>query len=64
MVTGSASGTGAATSQLLRTQGHRVIGIDLVAADVIADLSTPVGRLEAVEKVQEIASGTLDAVIT
>ena len=57
MVTGSASGTGAATSQLLRTQGHRVIGIDLVAADVIADLSTPVGRLE-------IASGTLDAVIT
>lgn len=63
MVTGSAAGTGAATSHLLRAQGHRVIGIDLVSADVIADLSTPVGRLEAIEKVHDIADGVLDAVI-
>ena len=64
LVTGSAAGTGAATSQLLHAQGHRVIGIDLVSADVIVDLSTPVGRLEAIEKVQEISDGVLDAIIT
>lgn len=64
VVTGCAAGTGAATTQLLLATGHRVIGIDLVNAEVIADLSTPVGRLEAIEKVAELANGHLDAIIT
>lgn len=41
VVTGSASGIGAATADLLRDRGFRVIGVDLRDADVMADLSTP-----------------------
>ncbi len=63
VVTGSASGTGAATAALLRSLGHRVIGIDLVDADICADLSTPVGRLEATERAIEISDGHIDAII-
>jgi NAD(P)-dependent dehydrogenase (short-subunit alcohol dehydrogenase family) len=48
VVTGSASGIGAATTALLREQGHQVVGVDLRAADVTADLATPAGRAEVV----------------
>ena len=41
VVTGAASGIGAATTQLLRDDGHRVVTVDLRGADVVADLSTP-----------------------
>src|SRR5690606_26312242 len=55
VVTGAASGIGAATAALLREQGHRVIGIDRRDADVIADLSTAGGRQEAIAAVRERA---------
>ena len=42
VVTGAASGIGAATTALLRDEGHRVVTVDLRGADVLADLSTPV----------------------
>lgn len=51
LVTGSASGIGAATAGLLREQGHRVIGVDLDGAEERCDLSVPdqvealIGRL-------------------
>ncbi|ANH37488.1 3-alpha-hydroxysteroid dehydrogenase/carbonyl reductase [Nocardioides dokdonensis FR1436] len=48
VVSGAASGIGAATASLLREQGHRVIGVDLRDSDVTADLSTPEGRAGAV----------------
>ena len=48
VVSGSASGIGAAVAQRLRGDGHRVIGVDLRDADVIADLATTSGREEAV----------------
>ena len=63
VVTGSASGIGATTAQLLRDRGERVIGIDLRNADVEADLSTREGRIEAAAKATELAGGTVDAVI-
>ena len=44
VVSGAASGIGAATTALLRSQGHRVITVDLRDTDVIADLSTTAGR--------------------
>ena len=50
-VTGSASGIGAATRTRLEASGHQVIGVDRVDADVIADLSTPQGRRDAVAAV-------------
>lgn len=62
-VSGSASGIGAATVQLLRQQGDTVLGIDQQDADITADLSTPHGRGEAVQAVLSRSGGTLDAVV-
>jgi NAD(P)-dependent dehydrogenase (short-subunit alcohol dehydrogenase family) len=47
VVTGSASGIGAATVALLVGAGHRVVGVDLHDADVVADLGTSEGRAAA-----------------
>ena len=44
VVSGGASGIGAATTARLREDGHRVITVDLRDADVVADLSTEAGR--------------------
>jgi NAD(P)-dependent dehydrogenase (short-subunit alcohol dehydrogenase family) len=54
VVSGAASGIGAATAALLREQGQRVITVDLRDADVTADLSTPEGRTEAVDGVRAL----------
>ena len=51
VVSGAASGIGRATAQLLRDQGHHVIGVDLRDADVVADLATPHGREAAIRGV-------------
>ena len=63
VVTGSASGMGAATAARLRADGHRVIGVDRAHADVVADLSTPEGRSDAALGVLEIANGRLDGAV-
>ena len=52
VVTGAASGIGAAVTAMLRQQGHRVVTVDLRGADVVADLGTPAGRADAVSGVQ------------
>ena len=54
VVSGAASGIGAATTALLREQGDRVITVDLQDADVVADLSTPTGRADAVSDVERL----------
>ncbi len=59
MVTGSASGMGRAAAERLRSDGHRVIGVDLRDADVIADLSTAQGRSQAAAAVLELADARL-----
>lgn len=61
VVTGSASGIGAATASILRDQGAAVIGCDLADADVIADLSTPAGHQSLVDQVAKW--GHIDAVL-
>jgi NAD(P)-dependent dehydrogenase (short-subunit alcohol dehydrogenase family) len=63
VVTGSASGIGKATSELLTASGHRVIGVDVAHADVTVDLATPAGRTELVDRVWELSDGTVDAVL-
>jgi NAD(P)-dependent dehydrogenase (short-subunit alcohol dehydrogenase family) len=63
VVTGCASGLGAATRRRLEEQGDRVIGVDLRDAEVLADLSTPAGRDLAVAKATEAGQGRLDGVI-
>ena len=52
VVSGAASGIGAATTALLREQGHRVVTVDRHDADVTADLSTADGRAAAVAGVR------------
>lgn len=64
VVTGSASGMGAATRARLEAAGQRVIGVDVHDADVVADLSTPDGRRAAVEGVAAQAGGALDGLVT
>ncbi len=56
-VTGSASGMGHQAAERLRAAGHRVVGVDLRDADVVADLSTPQGRAEAADAVLEAIGG-------
>ncbi|MCC9196509.1 SDR family oxidoreductase [Arthrobacter sp. zg-Y820] len=63
IVTGSGSGIGAATAELLRERGYTVVGVDLRGAEVEADLSTPEGRRAAADKALELADGRVDAVI-
>ena len=59
-VSGTASGLGLAVRQRLEAAGDRVVGVDLRDAEVIADLSTPAGRAEAVEAVLAASGGALD----
>lgn len=63
VVTGSASGIGKATRELLLGQGHTVIGVDIADADVTADLASAAGRAELVDRVRELSGGTVDAVL-
>lgn len=63
VVTGAASGIGAAAAKILTDRGFRVIGVDLKNSDVDADLSTPEGRTRAAAEAASAAGGTVDAVI-
>lgn len=62
-VTGGASGIGAAVVANLRTAGHQVLIADLKNSDVNADLSTPDGRIRAVEGLMVLAPEGLDGLI-
>lgn len=64
VITGSASGIGRATAERLRAKGHKVIGVDIRDADIIADLSTPAGRADMIAKIGEIAPDGIDGVLT
>jgi NAD(P)-dependent dehydrogenase (short-subunit alcohol dehydrogenase family) len=64
VITGASSGMGAATTERLVADGHRVIGVDLKDADVAADLGTPTGRRAAVDNVAALSQGTVDGLVT
>lgn len=53
VVTGAASGIGAAIKQQLEEDGHNVLSVDIQAADIVANLATAEGRAEAVAAVRE-----------
>jgi NAD(P)-dependent dehydrogenase (short-subunit alcohol dehydrogenase family) len=63
VITGAASGIGAATARRLRCAGWRIITSDLHNADVIADLSTQAGRAALAEGVVRLTGGRIDAVV-
>lgn len=63
IVTGAASGIGAAVRDNLRQAGLRVIGIDLRNSDIQADLSTAAGRRHAVQAALALCEGRLDTLV-
>lgn len=63
VVTGAASGIGAAVASVLREAGHRVISVDLRNADAEVDLASVDGRARMVEIVDELSDGIVDAVV-
>ena len=63
VITGSASGIGAATAARLRAEGAHVIGIDVGAADIVADLGTSDGRRHTVAAMRDAIGPAIDAVI-
>jgi NAD(P)-dependent dehydrogenase (short-subunit alcohol dehydrogenase family) len=60
VVTGCATGIGAATRKRLEAAGFEVIGVDLKGAEVNADLSGAVGRARAVEEILGLTAGKID----
>ena len=60
VITGSASGIGAAIRARLEKAGDRVIGIDLRDAEIIADLATAEGRQTAVTEVKRRYGDAID----
>jgi NAD(P)-dependent dehydrogenase (short-subunit alcohol dehydrogenase family) len=62
VITGSASGIGRATRELLERRGERVVGVDLHDADLTVDLTTAEGRAAMVEGVRRLTGGAVDAV--
>ncbi len=63
VVTGSASGIGAAVRARLEAGGWRVIGVDLAGQEIAADLSTDDGRSAAVAAALDACDGRLDALV-
>ena len=63
VVTGAASGIGAATTHYLRERGDRVITADLHDADVIGDLATTEGRAALVDGVRGRSGGGIDGIV-
>ena len=53
VLTGGATGIGAAIKEKLRAQGHRVVVIDLKDGDYLADLGDPETRSSVVSKVAD-----------
>jgi NAD(P)-dependent dehydrogenase (short-subunit alcohol dehydrogenase family) len=63
VVSGSASGIGAALAARLRAEGARVVGVDLRGAEVVADLSEPDGRHQALDEILERCEGRVDRLV-
>ncbi len=63
LITGSASGIGAATRDALLAAGHSVIGVDLRNADILGDLSTAAGRLAVIAQALARCGGQLDGLV-
>lgn len=63
VVTGSASGIGKATAEILEDAGDTVIRIDLAEGDITVDLTDAEATAGVVEKVAEASGGVLDGLV-
>jgi NAD(P)-dependent dehydrogenase (short-subunit alcohol dehydrogenase family) len=63
VITGSASGIGAAVRKRLEKSGDKVIGVDLRNAEIIADLATKDGRNFAIAEIKKICGDHIDRLV-
>src|SRR5690242_18175023 len=63
IVTGAASGLGAAVTARLRARGERVVTVDLRDADVTADLGSASERRDALERALALVDGPLAGLV-
>jgi NAD(P)-dependent dehydrogenase (short-subunit alcohol dehydrogenase family) len=63
VVTGSASGLGAAIRKRLEDERCRVIGVDISEQEVVADLSTASGRSAAMNTIIDMSGGSIDGLV-
>lgn len=63
VVTGSASGIGKTTADILENAGERVIRVDLNEGDVTADLGSAEGVSAAVDQIADLSGGVIDGLV-
>lgn len=63
VITGAASGIGRAIAEQLQQEGHRVVGVDIQASDITADLSTAEGRSAAVAAIRAATEDELSGLV-
>jgi NAD(P)-dependent dehydrogenase (short-subunit alcohol dehydrogenase family) len=64
VVTGAASGLGAALLEARRADGLPTIGVDRHEADIVADLGTVDGRQQAIDEIGERSGGRIDGLVS
>jgi len=63
VITGSASGLGAAIRRRFELDGYRVVGVDLSGQEIDADLSTAAGRSTAMNAVLTATGRSIDTLV-
>jgi NAD(P)-dependent dehydrogenase (short-subunit alcohol dehydrogenase family) len=64
VITGGTKGMGAATAQILKTQGHEVLNIDYDRGYICADLGTIEGRQTIIDEVHNRYPDGIDGLIS
>lgn len=64
VITGGASGIGAAIAKQLESEGNRVVTVDIKEADILADLSTSEGRQGAITAIREATADGIQGLVT
>ena len=64
VITGGSKGMGAATSQILKTQGHEVLNVDYDRGDICADIGTAEGRSTIIDEVHRRYPDGIDGLIS
>tara|TARA_R110002049_G_scaffold156512_8_gene321556 strand:+ start:59 stop:820 length:762 start_codon:yes stop_codon:yes gene_type:complete len=64
VITGGASGIGAAIGAQLKREGHEIIVVDIQQADIVADLSSAKGRAAAIAGIREAVCHDFSGLVT
>jgi NAD(P)-dependent dehydrogenase (short-subunit alcohol dehydrogenase family) len=63
VISGGASGIGAAIKQQLQSEGHTVLTVDIQEADIVANLATAEGRNDAISAIREATQDGLTGLV-